>query len=46
MIDDENADVYVSTEDNVETANDVHREGKKSKKHGLLNWLKPRVCCS
>lgn len=46
ILDDENAEVYVSTEGNVETAVDVQKGEKKTKKHGLLNWLKPRVCCS
>ncbi|KAK4799694.1 hypothetical protein SAY86_025059 [Trapa natans] len=42
MLDDESSEVYISTESNVETADDVHKGEKKSKKHGLLNWLKPR----
>lgn len=46
MLDDANIEVYIPLEGNVETADDVHKEEKKSKKHGLLNWLKPRVCCS
>lgn len=46
MLDDANIEVYIPLEGNVETADDVHKEEKKSKKNGLLNWLKPRVCCS
>lgn len=43
MLDDENIELYVSVEANSETADDPVKEEKKSKKHGLLSWLKPRV---
>lgn len=42
MLDDENMELYVSVEANSETADDPVKEEKKSKKHGLLSWLKPR----
>lgn len=43
--DDENSDLYVSLEgNNTETVDDNVKEDKKTRKHGLLNWLKPRVC--
>ncbi|XP_014513616.1 kinesin-like protein KIN-7K, chloroplastic isoform X1 [Vigna radiata var. radiata] len=40
--DDENTDLHVNLEGNVETADDSYKEEKKTKKHGLLNWLKMR----
>lgn len=43
-MDDENIDLYVSLEGNAETADDTSKEEKKTRKHGLLNWLKLRVC--
>ncbi|KDP34477.1 hypothetical protein JCGZ_12760 [Jatropha curcas] len=42
MLDDENIELYVSIEGNNETTNDTMKEEKKSRKHGLLNWLKLR----
>ncbi|EEF32031.1 kinesin-like protein KIN-7K, chloroplastic isoform X2 [Ricinus communis] len=43
MLDDENIDLYVSLEGNsTETTDDTLKEEKKSRKHGLLNWLKLR----
>ncbi|KAJ9181209.1 hypothetical protein P3X46_009362 [Hevea brasiliensis] len=42
MLDDENIELYVSLEGNCETTDDTLREEKKSRKHGLLNWLKLR----
>lgn len=42
MLDDENIELYVSLEASCETADEPVKEEKKSKKHGLLNWLKPR----
>lgn len=44
MLDDENIELYVSLEGNSETVDDALKEEKKSRKHGLLNWLKLRVC--
>lgn len=44
MLDDENIDQYVSLEANAETTDYTSTEEKKSRKHGLLNWLKLRVC--
>lgn len=41
--DDENPDMHVNLEGNTETADDSFKEEKKTKKHGLLNWLKIRV---
>ncbi|KAH1262086.1 Kinesin-like protein KIN-7D, chloroplastic [Glycine max] len=40
--DDENPDMHVNLEGNTETADDSFKEEKKTKKHGLLNWLKIR----
>ncbi|XP_027935876.1 kinesin-like protein KIN-7K, chloroplastic isoform X2 [Vigna unguiculata] len=40
--DDENTDLHVNLEGNVETADDSYKEEKRTKKHGLLNWLKMR----
>ncbi|KAK9290950.1 hypothetical protein L1049_009130 [Liquidambar formosana] len=43
ILEDENIDLYVSVEGNVETTDDTTvKEEKKSRKHGLLNWLKLR----
>lgn len=44
ILDEENIDLYVSLEGNSETADNTLKEEKKSKKHGLLNWLKLKVC--
>ncbi|GAB2233098.1 hypothetical protein Droror1_Dr00002313 [Drosera rotundifolia] len=41
MIDDENADMYISPEGNCET-DDILKDEKKSRKNGLLSWLKIR----
>ncbi|KAF3442671.1 hypothetical protein FNV43_RR16587 [Rhamnella rubrinervis] len=42
ILDDENIEFYVPLEGNAETADDTMKEEKKTKKHGLLNWLKLR----
>lgn len=42
ILDDENIDLYVSVEGNSETTDDTLKEEKKTRKHGLLNWLKLR----
>uniref|UniRef100_A0A6N2MW16 Kinesin motor domain-containing protein n=1 Tax=Salix viminalis TaxID=40686 RepID=A0A6N2MW16_SALVM len=42
ILDDENIDLYVSLEGNNESADETVKEEKKTRKHGLLNWLKPR----
>ncbi|KAL6986966.1 Kinesin-like protein KIN-7D, chloroplastic [Sarracenia purpurea var. burkii] len=42
ILDDENIDLYVSVDGNSETADDTLKEEKKSRKHGLLHWLKLR----
>lgn len=42
ILDDENFDLYVSLEGNAETADDTIKDEKKTRKHGLLNWLKLR----
>ena len=44
ILDDENVELYVSLEENAETGDDTLKEEKKARKHGLLNWLKLRVC--
>lgn len=44
MMDDEHLDLYVSAEGNNEIRDIAFREEKKTRKHGLLNWLKPKVC--
>lgn len=43
ILDDENVELYVSLEGNAETTDDALKEEKKTRKHGLLNWLKLRV---
>lgn len=43
MMDDEHLDLYVSVEGNNEIRDNAYREEKKTRKHGLLNWLKPKV---
>lgn len=42
ILEDENIDLYVSLEGNAETTDDTLKEEKKTRKHGLLNWLKLR----
>ncbi|CAK9319389.1 unnamed protein product [Citrullus colocynthis] len=42
ILDDENIDVYASIESNSEANEDAVKEEKKTRKHGLLNWLKLR----
>ncbi|EFH59021.1 hypothetical protein ARALYDRAFT_478554 [Arabidopsis lyrata subsp. lyrata] len=42
MMDDEQLDLYVSVEGNHEIKDNAYREEKKTRKHGLLNWLKPK----
>ncbi|KAI9090612.1 hypothetical protein K1719_028465 [Acacia pycnantha] len=42
ILDEENIDLYVNLEGNAESVDDSLKEEKKSKKHGLLNWLKLR----
>lgn len=42
-MDDEHLDIYVSVEGNNEIRDNAYREEKKTRKHGLLNWLKPKV---
>ncbi|XP_038882617.1 kinesin-like protein KIN-7K, chloroplastic [Benincasa hispida] len=42
ILDDENIDVYASIESNSEANEDMVKEEKKTRKHGLLNWLKLR----
>ncbi|GMN55926.1 hypothetical protein TIFTF001_025041 [Ficus carica] len=41
ILDDENIELYVPIEGNVESADGTQKE-KKTRKHGLLNWLKIR----
>lgn len=43
ILDEENADGYTSLEGNAETNSEICKE-KKSRKQGLLNWFKLRVC--
>ncbi|CAI9100965.1 OLC1v1038157C2 [Oldenlandia corymbosa var. corymbosa] len=40
--DDENVDLYVSLDGNAETPYETLKEEKKTRKNGLLNWLKLR----
>uniref|UniRef100_A0A0A0KYS1 Kinesin-like protein n=1 Tax=Cucumis sativus TaxID=3659 RepID=A0A0A0KYS1_CUCSA len=42
ILDDENIDMYSSIEPNSEANEDTVKEEKKTRKHGLLNWLKLR----
>ncbi|KAG8371825.1 hypothetical protein BUALT_Bualt12G0003400 [Buddleja alternifolia] len=42
VLDDENMDIYVSLDGSTESVDDKLREEKKTKKNGLLNWLKLR----
>ncbi|KAF8109511.1 hypothetical protein N665_0095s0079 [Sinapis alba] len=42
MMDDEQLDLYVSAEGHHEIRDIACREEKKTRKHGLLNWLKPK----
>ncbi|KAJ8900102.1 hypothetical protein K2173_024218 [Erythroxylum novogranatense] len=42
MLDDENVDLYVSLEGSAEPVDETLKEDKKTRKHGLLNWLKLR----
>nr|XP_048321339.1 kinesin-like protein KIN-7K, chloroplastic isoform X2 [Ziziphus jujuba var. spinosa] len=42
ILDDESIEFYVPLEGNAEIADDTTKEEKKTKKHGLLNWLKLR----
>lgn len=42
-MDEENLELYVSGESNPEIIDDAFREEKKTRKHGLLNWLKLKV---
>ncbi|KAJ0233809.1 Kinesin-like protein KIN-7L [Hirschfeldia incana] len=40
LMDEENLELYVSGESNPEIIDDAFKEEKKTRKHGLLNWLK------
>ncbi|KAL0405035.1 UNVERIFIED_CONTAM: Kinesin-like protein KIN-7L, chloroplastic [Sesamum radiatum] len=42
VLDDENMDLYVSLDGSTETVDDKLREEKRTKKNGLLSWLKLR----
>ncbi|KVH90627.1 Kinesin, motor domain-containing protein [Cynara cardunculus var. scolymus] len=42
ILDDENIELYVPLDGSVENNEDALKEEKKTKKPGLLNWLKPR----
>lgn len=46
VLDDDNMDMYVSLDGTAEIdiVDDKLREEKRTKKTGLLSWLKPRVC--
>ncbi|XP_044508793.1 kinesin-like protein KIN-7K, chloroplastic isoform X2 [Mangifera indica] len=41
-LDDENIDLFASLEGNSEATDDTIKEEKRTRKHGLLNWLKLR----
>ena len=43
ILDDENIDLYISPDGNAENLDKTSKEEKKSRKNGLLNWLKIRV---
>jgi centromeric protein E len=43
LTDDENLELYVSREGTPEIIDDAFIEEKKTRKHGLLNWLKIKV---
>ncbi|KAM7518811.1 hypothetical protein LguiB_017773 [Lonicera macranthoides] len=40
ILDDENIDLFVSLDSSTEILDVTLKEGKKTRKHGLLNWLK------
>ncbi|KAK1435026.1 hypothetical protein QVD17_00781 [Tagetes erecta] len=42
ILDDKNTELHASVDRNVGNNNDALKEEKKTKKPGLLNWLKPR----
>ncbi|MFS7915645.1 putative plus-end-directed kinesin ATPase [Helianthus anomalus] len=42
ILDDKNTELHVSLDVSVENNNDALKEEKRTKKPGLLNWLKPR----
>ncbi|KAA8516966.1 hypothetical protein F0562_017216 [Nyssa sinensis] len=42
ILDDENIEFCVAPDGNAETVDDTLKEEKKTRKYGLLNWLKPR----
>ncbi|KAH9620960.1 hypothetical protein KSS87_014555 [Heliosperma pusillum] len=42
ILDDENIDIYIAPDGNIENSDDTVKEEKKSRKNGLLNWLKLR----
>lgn len=42
-MDEEHVDNYTSLDENFETADETLKEGKTTRKNGLLNWLKPRA---
>ncbi|KAK9079210.1 hypothetical protein SSX86_000880 [Deinandra increscens subsp. villosa] len=42
VLDDENTELYLPLEGIVENNNDALKEERRTKKPGLLNWLKPR----
>ncbi|CAH9097693.1 unnamed protein product [Cuscuta epithymum] len=42
VLDDDDIDSYCFQDNNIEMVDDTIKEGKKTRKNGLLNWLKPR----
>ncbi|KAL8456271.1 hypothetical protein ACS0TY_034474 [Phlomoides rotata] len=42
VLDDENMDMYVSLDGNTDNVDEKLRDEKRTKKNGLLSWLKPR----
>ncbi|XP_017241405.1 kinesin-like protein KIN-7K, chloroplastic isoform X1 [Daucus carota subsp. sativus] len=42
IVDDEQIDTCTTLDQNSETADETLKEGKTTRKNGLLNWLKPR----
>ncbi|XP_035841032.1 kinesin-like protein KIN-7K, chloroplastic isoform X3 [Helianthus annuus] len=43
ILDDKDTELHVSVDVSVENNNDALKEEKRTKKPGLLNWLKPRI---
>ncbi|KAL4195940.1 hypothetical protein AMTRI_Chr04g243610 [Amborella trichopoda] len=42
LVEEDNIDLYASPEGNVDSSEELSKEDKKNRKHGLLNWFKLR----